>query len=67
MLFAVWQELREEGGGKKNVQKCPGRTTVPHPAASPPPPPPNLLSLAEPRRVQNRTARSGWKGIAPGL
>lgn len=39
MLFAVWQELREEGGGKKNVQKCPGRTTVPHPAASPPPPP----------------------------
>lgn len=35
VLFAVWQELREEGGGKKNVQKCPGRTTVPRPAAAP--------------------------------
>lgn len=64
MLFAVWQELREEGGGKRHVQKCPGRTIVPHPAAAPPR---NLLSLAEPRRIQNRTARSGGKGIAPGL
>lgn len=48
VLFAVWQELREEGGGKKNVQKCPGRTTVPHPAASPPPPP----QFAFPRRAE---------------
>lgn len=63
MLFAVWQELREEAGGKRHGQKCPARPIAPRPASAPVC---SLLCLAEPSHTQNKT-HSERKGIAPGL